>query len=208
MKFENEPTDDQLDKLLRDVEVPQDLNALLKAIPSQTIQQRDDSEDSVGLSDRRSSKGKLWFGLVLVASLTGIGLFVASQFLPNSDGESPVAKGHQGSVHPEQGSIVGPVNDATNSLAEIENLELMEIEAQIHAIEVAQLEAQLLRVESRPVEIDQRELESMIAAMTEEYSIPLGMPEAKVKLRMVQVIQQYPGTRGAAIAESYLESAN
>ena len=63
MKFENEPTDDQLDKLLRDVEVPQDLNALLKAIPSQAIQQRDDSEDSVGLSDRRSRKGKLWFGL-------------------------------------------------------------------------------------------------------------------------------------------------
>ena len=208
MKFENEPTDDQLDKLLRDVEVPQDLNALLKAIPSQTIQQRDDSEDSVGLSDRRSRKGKLWFGLVLVASLTGIGLFVASQFLPNSDGGSPVAKGHQGSVDPDQGSIDGPINDATNSLAEIENLELMEIEAQIHAIEVAQLEAQRLRVESRPVEIAQRELESTIAAMTEEYSIPLGMPEAKVKLRMVQVIQRYPGTRGAAIAESYLESAN
>ncbi len=208
MKFENEPTDEQLDELLRDIEVPQELNALLKAIPSQTIQETDGSDESVGLSDRRSSKGKLWIGLVLVASLTGIGLFVASQFLPNSDGGSPIATGHNGSVHPEQESVIEQVNDATNSLAEIEKLELLEIEAQIHAIEVARLESQLLRVESGPVEIDQRELESMIAAMTEEYSIPLGMPEAKVKLRMTQVIQRYPGTRGAAIAESYLESLN
>ena len=89
---------------------------------------------------------------------------------------------------------------------EIDNQEVQILEAQIHAIEMAQLEAKVLRMEQASTYlIDQVEVESIIAAMSERYSIPLGMPEVKVKSRMAQVIQNFPGTRGAAMAQSYLE---
>ena len=218
MKFEQEPTDQQLDqqlnKLLQDVDVPQDLNALLKQIPLQS--QDEDGElasDSISqLNQRSKSKSKTWIGLILAASLIGFGLFVASGYLRNPNDVKPLiansANINSKITEPNKSlAVVEEEKSETRSVElEIEDREVQILEAQIHAIETVQLEAQVLRAEQAVTfPTDQREVESLIAAMTEEYSIPLGMPEAKVKLAMAQVIQDFPGTQGASIAQSYLK---
>ena len=219
MEFEQEPTDQQLDKLLRDIAVPQDLKALLKQIPSQS---QEESSDELGNGDNQmlptsdsanqlnqaaeateenTNKSKTWLGLILAASLIGFGLFAASHYLPShNDAKPSVAKSDDKTPESEKSlAVVEPK-------LEIEDLEVQSLEAQIHAIEMAQLEAKVLRVEQASTfSTDQDEVESIIAAMTEEYSIPLGVPEEKVKLGMTRVIQKFPGTQGASIAESYLE---
>jgi len=200
MEFEQEPTDQQLDELLQDITVPQDLKALLKQIPSQSQEENSDRlDDNSGQmspasdsTERNTTKSKTWIGLILAASLIGFGLFVASHYLPNHNDAKP-------SMANSDNKTIGSSKGLAASKLELE-LE------QIHAIEMAQLEAKVLRVEQAATfSMDQDEVESLIAAMTEEYSIPLGLPEAKVKSGMAQVIQKFPGTRGASIAESYLE---
>ena len=233
MESEHEPTDQQLDELLQYVAVPQDLKALLKQIPSQSQtgsnelgngnRQMSASDATEQLIQRTESteqqattKSKAWLGLIIAASLIGIGLFVASHYLPDRNGEEPsIAKSKDENAEneikttkPGTGLAVAKSNSSEARLLELErrDLEVQSLEAQIHAIETAQLKASLIRAEqASSFTTDQNEVESLIAAMSEEYSIPLGMPEAKVKLGMAQVIQKFPGTQGASIAQSYLE---
>jgi len=209
MEFEQEPTDQQLDELLQDITVPQDLKALLKQIPSQSQEENSDRlDDNSGQmspasdsTERNTTKSKTWIGLILAASLIGFGLFVASHYLPNhNDAKPSMANSDNKTIGSSKGLAASKLE------LELEERELKSLKAQIHAIEMAQLEAKVLRVEQAATfSMDQDEVESLIAAMTEEYSIPLGLPEAKVKSGMAQVIQKFPGTRGASIAESYLE---
>lgn len=218
MKFDKEPTDEQLDELLRDIDVPQDLKSVLKQIPSS-----DGLDDGkVGLKDGASNAEEepTWtgalLGLILAASLIGVGLFIGSASLPETDKDSPVAKSPTTEVEkngdelkngdePEPKSAVRPTNVGL-AQSEIDAREIRQLEAQIHAIKIAQMEAELFEIErTTAVQVDQREVESVIAAVAEQYSVPLGMPEAKAKSRMAQVIEQFPGTRGAEMAQSYLE---
>ena len=216
MKSEQEPTDQQLDELLQDVAVPQDLKALLKQIPLQA--QEEGGQVVSGLTSQQNQRAKptqrnmanpkTWVGLILAASVIGFGLFVASQKFSNPDvGKPSIANRDNKTTDPEN-SLAATENKkpAAQLELEIEDRELQILEAQIHAIEIAQLEAQVLQVEQASTyTTDQHEVESIIAAMSEQYSIPLGMPEVKVEIGMAQVIQNFPGTRGAAIAHSYLE---
>ena len=223
MKFEKEPTDQQLDELLQDVAVPQDLKALLKQIPLQSEDENSDElgsggdrllpvpdsavPDSTAQQNRRATpikenttQSRTWIGLILAASLIGFGMFIASGYLPSHDDtESSIASDNKA---PELETNLA----VTEIKLKIEDLELQSLEAQIHAIEMAQLEAKLLRMEQASTyPTDQVEVKSIIAAMSEQYSIPLGMPEVKVKSGMARVIQNFPGTQGAAMAQSYLE---
>ena len=218
MEFEQEPTDEQLDGLLQDVAVPQDLKALLKQIPSQAQAKTDELvSDSTGQLNQKSAtenntaRSKTWIGLMIAASLIGFGLFVAAGYLTNpNDVKTPIANSENKTTDPEKTIAAVEDNESATQLVELEteDREVQMLEAQIRAIEMAQLEARVVRAEQAATfQIDQNEVESIIAAMSEQYSVPLGMPEAKVKSRMAQVIQNFPGTRGAAMAHSYLEQS-
>ena len=210
MEFENEPTDEQLEQLLRNVVIPPDLKSRLKQIPIQP----EPASSLVNLATTpqatKEESETPWMAFVLAASLIGLGLFIAYQFWPESDlGRVPVveiASHNQPKV--ESDSPMPESKEFENGLAEfLKGQE--QLEASLHALEVAQMEARLAKLEqSAAVRLDQREVESMIAAMSEEYSIPLGMPEQQVKAKMAQVIERFPGTRGAEIALKFLKQEN
>ena len=44
----------------------------------------------------------------------------------------------------------------------------------------------------------------MVIALAEQAAIPFGGSEQNVELRMALVIEQYPGSRGAEIAQNFL----
>lgn len=210
MEFEKEPTDDQLDELLRDVVIPSDLKSRLKQISSETELDGADAGPTIARLESNNKSNTSWMVFVLAASLIGIGLFVAYQFWASvEDGGVQNQKIANIDV-----PIIEKTNESTESI-EFENslakfLEQQgELEATIHAIEVAQMKAQLAQLEqSAAIQLDQREVESMIAAMSEEYSIPLGVPEKQVESKMALVVERYPGTRGAEIAHEYLKQDN
>ena len=72
-------------------------------------------------------------------------------------------------------------------------------------LEIVQLERELAQLEkSLESELDPTEVESMILALTPEYSIPLGGSAADVESDMLHVLDKYPNTRGAQLAEAFL----
>ncbi len=218
MGFEQEKIDEQLNNMLRDIVIPSGLKSQLKKIPFQNVPAQPQSSDAepipiVVVSPSTDRSRTPLFTLVLAASLVGIGLFVASQYLPDSDDGGnaieKIADNQQPNDNVDKGLPESPVPaDLKNGLAEFLSM-VEQLESEIHAIEVAQMNAQLASLQqTATVQFNQREVESMIAAMTEEYSIPLGMPDTKVNSGMVQVIEQFPGTRGAEIAQRYLNQAS
>ncbi len=211
MKPEKRPTDEQLDQWLRNVVVPPELKSKLKQIQIQAAFRNSagNSADVSSIGTPEAAKGSpvSWGAMAFAASLLGIGLYLAFAFWPNRSTRQEMAAVNT-EPKSEKRSMVPDSVELQNGLAAL--LAGQEtLDRAIHEFEVAQLEAKLSRLEqSATFQLNQREIESMIAAMSEEYAIPLGVPEQQVRSRMAQVIEQYPGTRGAEIAIGFLKQEN
>lgn len=206
MESETEPTDEQLDQLLRDVAIPQNLKSRLSQISIQHERENSAVGSWYTTPEPKEKPMTSWMALALAASLIGVGLFVAFQFWPESGNGGPEVVKIADEGQPQVDSDVPSAETDQHKIRLAEFLKGQEqLDAALHAMEVAQMESQLANLEqSAPADLEQHEVESMIAAMSEEYSIPLGMPEGQVELRMAQVIERYPGTRGAQIAHEFL----
>lgn len=197
MEFDNEPTDEQLDAMLRDVQVPADLKSRLKQIPelaspseevAAPLQQTSPAPTSLPQTSTKTP----WLSYVLAASLIGIAGFVAAHLL---------LKGTN--------TTVDPIAAQFDPQFETQEQELQMLEAEIQELEIARLESELLQLESlESNRLSETEVESMILALAPEFTIPLGGNEADVRSEMARVIKEYPNTRGAVMAEKILSQIN
>lgn len=209
MDFENQQTNEQLDEQLRNIAIPPDLKSQLKQIPIQQVVSRPRTAITFASRPWRI-QATYWCSGVLAAGLISFGLFFASQYLRNTKPGESSSSGiaardleNNKTLDPVNGSELHR-NELTEFLTEQEQLEIV-----IHQIEIARMQsrlAQLNRITSS--QLDQREVESMIAAMSEKYSLELGISKIQVSSRMAQVIDRFPGTRGAKIAHEYLNQVN
>ena len=86
------------------------------------------------------------------------------------------------------------------------------LEQQLHQLEMARLETRLSKLRSRaPARssaMDRRDIDSMIAMLSRETIGSLGGSPNTVRTEMAQVIQRYPGSRGAMMAAKFIEHSH
>lgn len=221
---QDEPTDEQLDAMLRDVLVPSDLKSRLKRIPELEPLGGEScsllNTSSPAASTQTNSRKTPWLSYVLAASLLAVAAFTAAQFLPSDD--STVAPGHiasSGVSNPEKKNepdLKHSIDHSTRQTlnhsfveSDIQKQELQLLQAQIHELEIASLESELLQLETlNNTRLSENEVESMIMALAPEYSVPLGGNKEDVRSEMARVIKEYPNTRGAVLANKVLKQIN
>ena len=204
---ENEPTDEQLDAMLRDVQIPADLKSRLKQIPDSLPS----TEQQTIRSPARTSSKAPWFSYLLAASLLAAATFATTRFL--SKNNRPAAPESVATT-----AIPGPENDLiskdlmiadSNSESNAQDQQLQKLQAEIQELEIARLESELLRLQSLDnARLSQHEVESVIMALAPEHSINLGGKESYVRSELARVQTQYPNTRGAALAGKILQEIN
>lgn len=217
MNFEKEPSDEKLESLLRDIKIPADLKSKLKSIPELESEHHKTSK-------HETSKQSNWkiLTLFVLAALLLISAMIAFQFAGPADGLKPVvqkdgseAKKKMELENQSQPKIsANETNDAEPQIRnELDLLKLQQekLEAEIHLLEMAKLTAQIENVElnsdshSDYVSLEQREMESMALALSEQISVPFGGSVEGSKARLATVKDQYPGTQGATIAQTLID---
>ena len=210
-------SDQQLDALLRDVDVPTDIADELRAIP-RTQSQNDAADRKL---DTPSSAGTPWRIsplLVLAASLLAVSAFFAWPWIVGdselgTDPSTVVRSGPTEPVKPTDPTQPNSTDSQLNPTLESSTAELLArteaIEAALHEIEMQRLREQLAEIkQSTPTHysMDTREYDSLITAIADQTILQLGGSEDTVRQDMVRVIKTYPNTAGATIAQDFLDS--
>ena len=142
---------------------------------------------------------------VLAASLLAVIALVAWENWPSSRKVDPKLQ----AKFDGENKTTDPANQTlANVTSQLESFDAVQelLEAQLHQLEMARMEKQLAQLESqRRIELDRREAESMILALSDQVVLPLGGSEKTVQESMAQVIKKYPGSRGANIARQFLK---
>ena len=210
--------DERLDQLLRDVVVPAELKSSLLRIPELATPHLDNAENAETTSltplTKSTSQTSSWIALVLAASLLlaiGLGVSVAL----NDNSVATVAEVESDPVEIPESVVTqdSPSNAVTGGVS-AESSELALIQAEIDAVSTVLQQMKILRIrgELAALKTQQRgqlspvEESSMIVALSEQTSIPLGGSVEQVATRMGSVIKRFPGSRGSKIAEDFLAS--
>ncbi len=219
-------TDQQLDALLRKVDVPADLMDSLRAIPqthagadSNGDPNEDAKTNSVSVTvPKTETAHSLWRGsllMALAATLLAVGAFFAWPFVAgqntngpevveNVENDGPVPK----STDPQPAPAAGTNPDRSEILVAAETANEA-IEAALHEVEMQQLRNRLAEIkQSTPSSgtMDPHEYNSLITAIADQTILELGGSEEAVRDDMAQVIKLYPNTTGAAIAQEFINS--
>lgn len=221
----NEPTDEQLDAMLRDVQIPSDLKPRLKQIPAsltaaeeggplpRTIPLPQTILPAQALPTHASSAQAPWLSYVLVASLLAVATFATARLLTkNNNGIGPDSVATTAIQDHETEREVGPIDPMINkssSDSDKQEQDLQMLQAEIQELELARLESELFRLEElNSTRLSQDEVESMILALAPEHSVALGGNKAYVRSEMARVQTEYPNTRGAVLADKILQEIN
>lgn len=193
------PEDRQLDDLLRQVEVPQDLKAKLHKLPKAI------SMNGVRPAPMPSidSGKKHWPRLfLLAATLLGVSAFFAWPFLGSSPSETSKTNKGDGQLVTDKAN---PILDLQLDLKQVENLQT-QIDVALARLEISQLEQRLQELQTTSVEsLGQRQHTSIILAMADQTVLDLGGSPTSVHSNMVSVIDNFPGSMGAEIAQQFLD---
>ncbi len=217
---ENELTDEQLDGMLRDVQIPADLKRALKCIPARitAIEEADHAPQTAQMPRKTtlsraipaSSVRTRWLTYALAASLLVAATFLTARFLNRrTQGTAPTATKTDADTEstPDLASgdlIVRPDHESGN-----QNPELRLLQAEVQELEITRLESELFQLEQlNSSRLSQFEIESMIMALAPEHSLALGGDEAYVRSEMARVQRDYPNTRGAMLAGEVLQTVN
>ena len=185
---ENKITDQQLDDMLRNVQVPADLKDRLLKIPRNTLQ----DHSLVNLPNAASSElpRTRWQPYVLAATLLIIAGVVATRWLPNNTPNTPDVIAKQ---------------DNNNESSQV--LAAREAENQQLAIEQLRIEQLVVHGSARSY-LDSEDVTSMIMALAPEYTVELGGSKTDLESEMVLVRAKFPQSRGADLAQQTLQRLN
>ena len=207
---ENEPTDEQLDAILRDVQIPADLKVRLNRIPESTTAAEQGGR-LTRLTETIPARTP-WLSYALAASLLVVATFGAARFLARTNqGDAPgvatTTTPPGAETNPEQ--VPRDLVAESNHELEQKNLELQLLRAEAQQLEIARLQSELFQLEQlNSAQLSQLETESIIMALAPEHSIALGGDEAYVRSEMARVQKDYPNTRGAMLAGEILQTIN
>lgn len=196
--------DEQLDALLRNVSVPADMKDSLRQIPQLTDEPQDTTDNKNEPKRNSSSNGhSVTWMMVLAASLAALAAFAGWQM-------------YSGQNASDEPAMAVEIDRSTTNTEGEDSLELAELDQEISTltamlaqIEIQKMEQQLSNTETRyEAELANREVQSIIIAVADQTSLPLGGDSESVKSDMAQVIKTFPGSMGAEIARKYLEHLN
>lgn len=193
--------DRQLEEWLREVEVPQDLAERLRSLS--------DSASQVARPPRWP-----WFAaasvLAVAASIAAIVLFVNRTDSPNA---APLVAENSNPT-----TEATPANVATpNALASETPPSLEEIRAEVEMIDRLLRQRTILDLgdklaalsDRRPAtSLESNQRASLIVSLSDQAAIDLGASRQSVAQDMARVIERFPNTRGAAVAEQFIAQHN
>ena len=196
MSLDPKQFDDQrLDALLRDVSVPDDLKDSLRQIPQLnddaaiTIDRKNARQASPSTNDR-----SLTWMMVLAASLVAVAAFAGWQWYSNQNAndESKLAVEMDHSKSNNNGA-------ASMRLAELDQ-EIATLTAMLDQLEIQNMERRLAQTEVQyETELANQEVQSLIVALADQTTLPLGGNSQTVKSDMALVIEKFPDSIGAEI---------
>lgn len=195
MNSDSEPdktiTDEQLDALLREVPTPPELKQELLAIA--------DDETSLQLKSNVAIHTPVWGRwLALAASLIGIALFIAWSMSPETTIPATATNDRQPQTTSDR-------LEAERLLAGIKQQQ-QELEYLMACSELNQLEGLLAEAQmTRQSRINNDEMISTVLAITDQTPILLGAPAETAIDDMQKIIDRWPGTKGATIAQQFIE---
>lgn len=208
MDDEQSVWDQQVDALLRQVDVPQDLRANLLEIAKPEIE----AVRVVSRAEPRSRFSRLprvfaWSSVGMVAA---VGLFFAVQRSGNSVGDASEENVVAISV-PTDPAVELDLKSESELQAELALLseQLSLSQELLLKLEIAQLESQIAELQRASItnvslSWNDPDTRSMLAAVQEETFHLLGGSEAATLSRMRQIQTDFPGTRGAELATDYI----
>jgi len=230
MKNEHDEIENEHDKgflkLLRNVEVPRDLNAILKAIPKNVDVEGKSQIKFLDENMSRRSTGKTWFRMgigaaaalaVLVFSYALIALTTAPE-IPSVTKLNTKSKSEdkQATDEPAE-NLTQKADDESKTMivkrsdTELANLEEFrrQLDLERQEIELARLRirANTLRRKLRPEGISSDDRLSIAKVLAKHAEISFGSNEERVEKELKQIIEQWPESPGAKIARD-LVSAN
>lgn len=196
---DNNPGDEQLDDLLRQIEVPDSLKDDLRQIPQMH------ELHSAKKFEPTTNHQYFWPGVfALVAVLFGLVAFLTWQFQLSQD-SNDLANKTQPSEKKQPLSQDTRVAELQQQIDELQS----EADWRVAHAEIQQLESRLTRFQAVDQEdMAQEQYTSIILAMADQTVIDLGGSSQSVETSMVSVIDQFPDTSGAEIAQRYLDRLN
>ena len=206
--------DEQLDALLRDVSVPSDLKDSLRQIPPKHGIAGVTTDQKVERKTHKSQNGRpaTWM-MVLAASLAAVAAFAGWQWYAGQNGNDAgmVAKIGQADSNDDAETIPNIVDDDAESklLAELDQ-EIATLTTMLDQIEIQKMKQLLSQTETSryETELANQDVQSLIIALSDQISLPLGGNSDSVESDMAQVIDKFPGSMGAEIAREYLSQIN
>ncbi len=170
--------DKQLDAWLRDVEIPQDLNERLLALPQ--------SAPLVAIRPKRLLTVTASL-LAIAASIIGIGLFV------------------QNSNRSTEPATTAANPELVRELEEIQ-AEIAWIDQTIREAEIRTLSEKLevLSNEANVELLDRIQRTSLIVSLSDQFALQLGASQEWVRRDMARVIERFPNTAGANHAQQFI----
>ncbi len=205
-------TDERLDELLGDVQIPEALKDKLLAIPTQhpVSTPQTQTDDSVGV------RTGVWL-LALAAVLLGVALFLAPQFFTSQDNAQDsvaVEPNNDGQRDPSVVSNDGKKPSETIDVATIEKeLEALRLRkasllTQLEDYEsTLELQTKLNRINVESQRVSEIEAQSLIHAIADQTVVEFGGSLETLQRNMVSVTKQFPDTRGETIARSVIQKA-
>lgn len=191
----DEITDEQLDALLRDVTMPGDLKQRLLAVT--------DVEPAALRREKSRSKGLPWKRvLAAAASLAGIALFSLWAFSGGSQRANPKVATNK--TPPKSVETTAEVDQLLAEFKQLsDELDSLQTESKLNRIDQLLAEASPRQRSLLPDE----ELISTVLAIAEQTPVILGAsPESTIK-DMEKIVEKWPGTRGAVIAQEFIDQS-
>jgi len=190
---ENKITDQQLDDMLRDIQVPADLKARLLEIPH--TKQAQDQQDQLLVTPKTSvpvdrQTGTRWLQYTLVATLLiTAGIAATQPFRKNTTSPPDTVVQQNKNTDQQTGHNLLAANKHLQNSGSID------------------IETQLSQASARSF-LSTEDVSSMIIALAPEYSVELGGIKADIESEMVLVQKKFPQSRGADLAQQILQRLN
>ncbi len=200
----NDPefNDEELDALLQEVDVPADLKDQLRQISQQSPSQ--ETPKSVRPPQTNGSLKRI---LAIAATLLAIVGFLTYSAL--TEKEQPIAD----NPTPEVDSTNSP--DTTDLVDRATTQQMEELDQLVNELELSQLRSRLARLNESNSEFgysttanDTREYTAMILALSDQSAIDHGGSTDSVIDDMQFVIESFPGTEGAKLAEQFIVTSS
>ncbi len=193
--------DRQLDEWLRDVDIPADLSQRLLALPNSDVKVE------------RLPRHRLTVAAVIFAVAASIvGVIVVVRW-SNSSAEPAVAD-KSPNDSPNSTELVNTPRSAfvrisPDSLDDIRaNIDFIDIMVRERAIRDLSDKLAAMSKSTRPKSLDSNQRAALIVSMSDQSALQLGAARQWVERDMARVIERFPNTSGAKLAEQFIAQEN